>query len=150
MAQGGIKWIFNPPAMSPYGGIWENIIHMVKKVLNIVLRQQCLDDEGFHMVLCEAEAILNDHPITKLSDDPNDLELLTLNHILLMKGKPLLPPGHFLEKGFVYKKKMETKSVFSYLFWKRWTQEYLPLLQERQKLNIKKNKFLTWRCCCCN
>lgn len=39
-------------------------------------------------VFCEAEAILNDRPITKASDDPDDLEALTPNHILTLKGKP--------------------------------------------------------------
>lgn len=39
--------------------------------------------------------ILNDHPVTKISDDPNDLEPLTPNHILLLKGKP----SGFVEKG---------------------------------------------------
>lgn len=66
---------------------------MIRKILHLVLRQQTLDDEGFHTVLCEAEAILNDRPITKLSEDPNDLEALQPNHLLLMKGKPALPPG---------------------------------------------------------
>lgn len=98
MAQEGIKWIFNPPAASHHGGIWERIISMVRKVLSTALRQQCLDDEGFRTVLCEVEAILNYRPIMKLSDDPNDLEPLTPNRILLMKGKPVLPPGLFKKK----------------------------------------------------
>ena len=50
------------------------VIHTVRMILHTVFRQQCLDDEGFHTVLCECEAILNDHPIARLSEDPNDLE----------------------------------------------------------------------------
>lgn len=57
---------------------WERIIRMVLKVLSSVLQQQTLDGlEGFHTVLFEAEAMINDHPIPKLSEDPNDLEALT-------------------------------------------------------------------------
>ncbi len=59
------------------------------------LQQQRLDDDGLRTVMCKAEAILNVWPITKLSDDPKDLEPLTPNHILLMKGRPALPPGLF-------------------------------------------------------
>ncbi|KAJ8289486.1 hypothetical protein GJAV_G00001840 [Gymnothorax javanicus] len=54
-----------------------------------------MDDDGLNTVMCEVEAILNDRPITKLSDDPNDLEPHTPNHLLLLKGKPALPPGLF-------------------------------------------------------
>ncbi|KAK7930431.1 hypothetical protein WMY93_006826 [Mugilogobius chulae] len=54
-----------------------------------------LDEEGLHTVLCEVEAILNSRPITKASTDPNDLEALTPNHLLLLKGQPSLPPGEF-------------------------------------------------------
>ncbi len=91
----GIKWTFNTPAGSHHGGVWERLIRLVKKVLYSTLQQQCLDDENFHTILCEAEAILNDRPITKLSDDPNDLEALTPNHILQLRSKPFLPPGLF-------------------------------------------------------
>ncbi|KAI5085117.1 hypothetical protein C0J45_1086, partial [Silurus meridionalis] len=95
LRQRGIKWSFNPPAGSHFGGVWERVICMVRRILSAVLRQQRLDDDGLHTVMCEAKAILNDRPITKLSDDPNDFEPLTPNHILLMKGNPSLPPGLF-------------------------------------------------------
>ncbi len=64
-----------------------------KRVLNSHLHQQMLDDDGLHSVMCEVEAILRDCSITKLSDDPNNSEPLTPNHLLLLKGKPALPPG---------------------------------------------------------
>ena len=83
----GVKWSFNTPAASHHGGVWERLIRMVRKVLNSILHQQHLDDEGLQTLLCEVEAILNDRPITKASEDPNDLEPLTPNHILLLKGK---------------------------------------------------------------
>lgn len=44
MALEGIRCRFNPPAGSHYGGVWECIIHMVRRILNTVLRQQCLDN----------------------------------------------------------------------------------------------------------
>lgn len=47
---------------------------MARKVLTSVLYLQMLDDDGLHTFLCEVEGILNGRPLTKLSDDPNDLE----------------------------------------------------------------------------
>lgn len=67
--------------------------------------------KGFKLC-CEVEAMLNDRPITTLSEDPNDLEALTSNHLLLMKGKPILPPGLFEKKRSVCKEKMETSPIY--------------------------------------
>lgn len=95
LSKRGIKWRFNPPGGSHHGGPWDRMIRRIRKILCSVLRQQTLDDEGFHTVLCEFEAMLNNRPITKISQDPNDLEALTSNHLLLLKGKPILPPVLF-------------------------------------------------------
>jgi hypothetical protein len=114
---------------------------MVKQILCTVIRQQTLDDEALQTVLCEAEAILNDRPISKLSDDPNDLEALTPNHLLLLKGNPALPPGLFERSDLYARRRWRQVQYISDLFWKRWVREYLPLLQERRKWN-KKHKNL--------
>lgn len=39
LAHKGIKWSFNPPAVSRDGGTWERIIRMIRKVLSSVLCQ---------------------------------------------------------------------------------------------------------------
>ncbi len=91
-----------------------------KKVLYSTLQQQCLNDENFHTILCEAEAILNDRPITKLSDDPNDLEALTPNHILQLRSKPFLPPGLFQKSDLYIRRRWRQVQYLSDLFWKRW------------------------------
>ncbi|KAK0155267.1 hypothetical protein N1851_002401 [Merluccius polli] len=59
---------------------------------------QSLDEEGLHTVLCEAEAVLNSHPVTKASIDPNYLKALTPN-LLLLKTTPSLPPGQNYKNG---------------------------------------------------
>ncbi len=62
----------------------------------------------------QVEWILNDRPI-KISSDPNDLEALTPNHLLLMKGKPALPPGLF-EKTDLYMKRWKQVQYLADLF----------------------------------
>lgn len=69
--------MFNPPTE----GVWERLIRSVRKILSATLKLQTLDEEGLHTLLCEAEAIINSRPITKASSDPNDLEVLTPNHL---------------------------------------------------------------------
>ena len=77
------------------GGVWERLIQLVKNILYSVLKEQVLDDEALQTALCEVEAIMNDRPITTVTNDPNDLEPLTPNHLLHLKAKPVLPPGLF-------------------------------------------------------
>ena len=60
--------------------------------------KQTLDDESLQTAMCEVKAIINDRPITVLSEEAKDLEPLTPNHLLQMKGMSSLPPGLF-EKG---------------------------------------------------
>ncbi len=115
---------------------------MIRKILSSVLRQHSLDNEGFQTVLCEAEAMLNDRPITKLSEDPNDLEALTPNHLLLMKGKPILPPELFEKTDLYAKRRWKQVQYIANLFWKRWVHEYLPLLQERQRWTKERRSFM--------
>ncbi|KAL4008191.1 hypothetical protein ACER0C_002043 [Sarotherodon galilaeus] len=140
LMQKGITWIFNPPAGSHFGGIWERQIRSVRRILNQILKQQPLDDECLQTLLCEVEAIVNGRPITRASNDPNDLDALTPNHLLLLKGQPVLPPGLFHREDSYAKKRWRQVQYLSDIFWKRWTKEYLPLLQERQKwLVIRRN-----------
>ena len=91
LLQKGIKWTFNPPTGSHHGGVWERLIRSVRKVLNSIFKVQNLDEEGLHTVLCEVESIINSRPITRASTDPNDLEALTPNHLLLLKTVCLCP-----------------------------------------------------------
>ena len=69
----GIQWIFNTPAASHHGGVWERQIRTVRKVLSSLLKQQALDDEGLQTLLCEVESVINGSPLTT-SENSNDLE----------------------------------------------------------------------------
>ncbi|XP_031425672.1 uncharacterized protein LOC116220857 [Clupea harengus] len=138
----GVQWSFNPPTASHHGGFWERLIRMVRHVLCSVLKQQTLDDEGLTTVFCEVEAILNSRPITKVSDDPQDLEALTPNHILLYRTNPLLPPGVFSSSDLYHRRRWRQVQYIAELFWKRWLLEYLPLLQERQKWSRTRRNFV--------
>lgn len=135
-----VKWIFNPPYAAHFGGAWERLIGIVKKVLLSVLKQQTLDDDMLQTALCEVECILNDRPITTVSGDPKDLEPLTPNHLLQLKSKPLLPPGLFSKDDLYARKRWKQLQYLADLFWQRWTTEYLSLMHQRQKwANIKRN-----------
>ncbi|XP_056307490.1 uncharacterized protein LOC130219206 [Danio aesculapii] len=132
LLQNSVKWIFNPPAASHMGGIWERQIRTVRSVLNTVLSQQTPDDEGLATLFCCVESIVNGRPITKLSDDPSDPLPLTPNHLLLLRSGPTLPPGAFVKQD-LYRRRWRQVQYLADVFWARWIKEYLPALQQRQK-----------------
>ena len=140
LLQKQIKWIFNTPAASHHGGVWERCIRSVRKILSSVVKQQTLDDESLTTFMCEVENIINSRPLTPVSNDVKDLQPLTPNMLLCLKEEHSMPPG--TEESFdVYsKKRWKRVQYLSNLFWKRWVKEYLPILQKRQKwTNLKEN-----------
>ncbi len=141
LLQKGVKWMFNPPYGAHYGGIWERLIRMVKTVFRSVNSEQYLDEEGLQTVMCEVEAILNSRPLTSVSDNLNDLEPLTPNHLLQLKVQPLLPPGLFVKEDLYSRRRWRQVQYIADLFWKRWIREYLPLLQARQKWSRTRRNF---------
>ena len=141
MIQRNIKWIFNPPAASHQGGVWERCIRSIRRILAALTKEQRLDDESLLTLMCEIEAIVNSRPITRSSDDPRDLHPLTPNHLLLLRKGPQLPPGVFTSDEQYSRKRWRQVQHLANTFWRRWTREYLPQLQERQKWFHKTRNF---------
>ena len=139
LQQQGIRWQFNPPAGSHFGGVWERLIRSIRKIMYSLMKDQVslikLDDEGLQTLFCEIEAILNSRPITVATSNPNDLEPLTPNHLLLMHPGQDLPCGVFSKDDCYAKRRWRQIQYMADLFWKRWVKEYLPTLQTRQKWN---------------
>jgi hypothetical protein len=109
-------------------------------LLKALLKEQVVDDEGFRTFMCEIEGIMNARPITTVSDDMNDPDALTPNHLLLARPNQSLLPGIFKKEDVYSKRRWRQIQYLADIFWKRWTREYIPLLQERQKwLQPKRN-----------
>lgn len=138
--QRGVQWKFNPPAASHQGGVWERLIRSVRRILHSMLGERLVNDETLHTFLTEVEKIMNDRPITKVSSEPQDLEALTPNHILLLRKNASLAPDEIKDVD-KYKARWKHAHLLANEFWQRWTKEYLPMLQERQKWLREKANF---------
>lgn len=111
------------------------------ELMKALTKKQVLDDEGLNTLMCEVEAIVNSRPITKLSDDPRDLEPLTPNHLLLLRAGPAAPPGKFTDHDNYSSRRWRQVQYLADVFWRRWVREYLPSLQERQKWHKQQRNF---------
>ncbi|XP_068237026.1 uncharacterized protein [Palaemon carinicauda] len=98
-----------------------------------------LDDESYCTLLTEVEAIVNDRPLTTVSDSPDDLQPLSPAQLLTQKSSVVMPPPGVFQKGDMYlRQRWRYVQFLANLFWTRWRREYLSTLQERQKWNKEK------------
>ena len=133
LLQKNIDWEFNVPYASHHGGVWERQIRSVRKILSALCNEQRLTDESLSTLFCEVEYIINSRPLTTVSTDHRDLQPLTPNHLLQLKHASVFPPGVFEKKDLYCRKRLRQVQYLTDIFCKRWTKEYLPLLQKRQK-----------------
>ena len=124
-----IEWKFQPPYSSHHGGCFERMIRIVRRVMSGLCKEQVLTDEGLLTLVCMAEGIVNNRPLTANSADPSDLMALTPNHFLIMQPTEGLP-GVFGADDMLRKTWRQIEHL-SNVFWRRWVREYLPTLQQR-------------------
>ncbi|KRZ82896.1 hypothetical protein T08_8621 [Trichinella sp. T8] len=77
-----IQWKFITERAPWIGGYWERLIRFIKNSLHKVLQKTLVDEVGLNTILCDIEARINARPLTYLSKDPKDTEVLTPYHFL--------------------------------------------------------------------
>ena len=132
LIQQQITWKFNPPYSSHRGGVWERQIRTIRKVLSITLNQQKVSDDVLNTVLIQAEEVVNNRPITKLSEDPNDPSVLRPKDLLLYTHRSVTPNLKSFSTD-LYKNSFKQAQYSIDLFWTKWILYYIPELQRRQK-----------------
>ena len=133
-----INWKFIPPLSPWMRGAWESIVKLTKRALRIVSHDRPMYEDSLSTFITEIESVLNSRPLTSVTDDPNDYNVLTPNHFLL--GRQTLPFTMNDEKAF-NRVCWRAVEALSNMFWKRFIQEYLPMLNIRKKWNREKRDF---------
>ena len=134
----GVEWHFNPPHASHFGGAWERQIRSIRRVLNGLGLVQVMSDETLSTLMCEAEAVLNARPLTRVTDDPEEVRPLTPGMLLTQNGAP--GPVTVTDRLDLYARaRWRQVQYLSDLFWKRWSKEYLCNLQARQRWHMERH-----------
>jgi len=115
-----------------FGGVWKRMIRSVHKVLASIVKEQVLSDEVLLTVMCEAEATVNSCPMTPVSDDPQDMNPLTPNHLLLLRDSSSVSIREFTARD-TYRRRWRQAQYLADTFWRRSLREYLPALQYRHR-----------------
>ena len=130
------RWKFNPPAASHQGGIFERLIGLVKSCLKHSLDDityRTPDDESLLTMMKEIEGILNSRPLLPAGIEPGSFDVLTPNQIL----QPGLPSEPQAVREFTaadaLKPGYRRTEWHVEMFWRRFSESYIPMLQKRAK-----------------
>ncbi|GFS90485.1 integrase catalytic domain-containing protein [Trichonephila clavipes] len=137
-AEEGIEWSFIPPRSPNWGGLWEANIKSLKYHFKRVAGNSKFSYEELLTLITQIEAILNSRPLTPLSSDVDDLEVLTPAHFLIGRLITAIVEPSLLqcESNRLNVWQRITKSVQT--IWKRWSLSYLNSLQQRKKWIVNK------------
>ena len=92
-ANKGIKWNWNPPLGSHFGGVFESLIKVAKKTLKAIVGNAGLNDAKLQTAFKEIEGLTNARPLMYEGPDPRDEPVLTPNIFLVGQlGGKLAPP----------------------------------------------------------
>ena len=136
LANRDIQWHFSPPLAPHHNGAVERIIKDVKRILN-AMNQSAFKESTLSAIFYGVARILNDRPLTPLSDDHRDYDCLTPNSILLGRTDVSAPSHKFL-KADEYARSWRYVQRQLDIFWQRWSKEYIPSLQNRSKWLFEK------------
>ncbi|XP_050296340.1 uncharacterized protein LOC126736152 [Anthonomus grandis grandis] len=136
----GIKWHFIPAYSPHFGGLWEAGVKTVKYHLKRVVGNHNVSYEDFTTILCQIEAIVNSRPLTPMSSDPRDLDVITPAHFLIGRRLTSVPDKNLLSVSENRLARFERLQQMQQSFWSRWCKEYVAELQNRVKWKHSKDK----------
>ncbi|XP_015376957.1 PREDICTED: uncharacterized protein LOC107171244 [Diuraphis noxia] len=128
-----INWPFIPPDTPHFGGLWEANIKSCKSILKRITGTQVYTQEEWSTLFTQIEAIMNSRPLSALSVDCHDCNVLTPGHFLI--GRPLITlpskdysttPSNKLTRWNLLQQQQQR-------FCKLWSSDYLLTLQQRSK-----------------
>ena len=144
----GIKWIFNPPKASHFGGSWERSIGSIRKVMATTLyqlRNRPITRDEITTLFHECASIINNTPLYQISPHPNDPLPITPAVLLTLKSSPNPPPGDDFNTSDINSygiRRWRKVQQLSEEFWKSWRKHYILELNSRVKWTKDKRNLL--------
>ena len=128
LLQMGVQWRFIVPASPWWGGFWERMVQVAKRVLRKVLFRATVNYEELQTVIIEIEGVINSRPLTYMFDEVEDV--LTPSHLLL--GRRLLSenaadrynPDVNTDNAMLTKRMKYLRTLADH-YWRRFRDEYL-------------------------
>lgn len=136
-AKKGIEWKFTTPASPHQNGCAEALVKTCKGALKGVVGEQVLAPLELYTCLLEITNLVNQRPIGRVPNDPDDGAYICPNDILLGRATSQIPQGPFKQtKNPRHRVEFVQRIVES--FWKRWKRDVFPTLVPRRKWRIER------------
>ncbi|GFY30309.1 integrase catalytic domain-containing protein [Trichonephila clavipes] len=137
-----IDWKFIPPKSPHFGGLWEAGVKSVKHHLKREIGNLHFTFEEFETIMIQVEGILNSRPLTPLSSDADNFDVLTPGHFLI--GRPItsIPEPNLIDVNENRLSRWEKITKVVQRTWKKWKSDYLNTLQARSKWITEKNDLM--------
>ena len=136
----GIQWAFITPAAPDQIGTAEALVKSCKLALKKAIgehRTSLTHSSCTPSCLLKVANLVNQRPIGRPTNDPEDGAYLCPNDMLLGRSSSEFPKGAFRETKNPRKRvEFIQKNLDS--FWKRWTRDVFPLLVPRKKWNSER------------
>ncbi|GFT88514.1 uncharacterized protein TNCV_262961 [Trichonephila clavipes] len=135
----GISWNFMPPRAPNFGGLWEAGVKSFKFYSKRAVGNLMKTLEEFLTIITQIEGILNSRPITLLSEDIDDLEVLTPGYFLI--GRPItsISEPNLLDNTENILSRWQKLTKIVQHIWTKWSRDYLNNLQQRNKWQFHKD-----------
>ncbi|XP_071033022.1 uncharacterized protein [Parasteatoda tepidariorum] len=142
LASEGIVWNFIPPRAPNFGGLWEAGVKSFKFYLKRATGNLKLTFEEFLTITAQVEGILNSRPLTPLSDDIDDLDVLTPGHFLVGRSITAIAEPSLLDKSETRLSRWQRLTKIVQYIWTKWSRDYLNNLQQRTKWKVEKTNII--------
>jgi len=134
------SWKFIPPNSLWMGGAWESIVKITKRALETVTKDRAVYEETLNTFFTEVESTLNSRPLLQLTDDVNDLDVLTPNNFLIGRQNYNFRLTSEESKMNLRSRWKSVQNVTNML-WARLIKEYIPTLNIRKKWHKQERSF---------
>ena len=132
----GTRWQFTTPLAPHQNGCAESLVKTCKKTLKHTVGDQKLTPFELYTLFMECANIVNQRPLGRIANDPNDGRYLCPNDLLLGRASSDVPPGPFKGNSNL-KDRVGFLQQLADCFWKRWSRDVLPLLFARRRWQVK-------------
>ena len=132
-----MKWQFTTPSAPHQNGCSEAMVKTVKKALKKAIGDTVLTPFELYTYLLEVANLVNQRPIGRIPNDPDDGAYLCPNDILLGRASSTVPQGPFRRtENPRHRFEFCQKIVDS--FWKKWARDVLPRLVPRKRWHVQR------------